>query len=344
VLDFSRTVHEDLANYDSCGAWAVLLDEFVDELRAAAKARSGRRPSASALPSPSLSLSLSQLPLQVLAMSGSGEHGLPCGPSSEAGDAGGEVRVALLRQSSGGPLLGWAPLLERISPRCGSKRREPEPCSLDDDGEEAGEEREGGDVGAVAAQLSSIPLSDGAASPVARRGGHGGGVGAALPRCGGGGASVASKRLCAGSGGADPLGPWAGMGWGDGGGWAGGGGAQPAGSGAAASSAGAMSCSSGMSCCSDASAGRPVGAAAAAAACPCMDEVAAPHAPLGGQAHAPLELPQDLGAFVLGDAGLPPLPPGVGRRALKARRAPHLGDWARPVAPSLPGEFMAGMR
>ncbi|XP_043928515.1 DCN1-like protein 5 [Protopterus annectens] len=30
VLEFSRTVHADLANYDEDGAWPVLLDEFVE--------------------------------------------------------------------------------------------------------------------------------------------------------------------------------------------------------------------------------------------------------------------------------------------------------------------------
>lgn len=34
VLDFSRTVHEDLGNYDINSAWPVLLDEFVEFLRA----------------------------------------------------------------------------------------------------------------------------------------------------------------------------------------------------------------------------------------------------------------------------------------------------------------------
>ncbi len=33
ILDFSRTVHEDLSNFDPAGAWALLLDEFVDYLR-----------------------------------------------------------------------------------------------------------------------------------------------------------------------------------------------------------------------------------------------------------------------------------------------------------------------
>ncbi|MXQ96700.1 hypothetical protein E5288_WYG013264 [Bos mutus] len=30
VLEFSRTVHADLSNYDEDGAWPVLLDEFVE--------------------------------------------------------------------------------------------------------------------------------------------------------------------------------------------------------------------------------------------------------------------------------------------------------------------------
>lgn len=33
VLDFSRTVHEDLSNFDANGAWACILDDFVDYLR-----------------------------------------------------------------------------------------------------------------------------------------------------------------------------------------------------------------------------------------------------------------------------------------------------------------------
>ncbi|CAM6093344.1 unnamed protein product [Calypogeia fissa] len=32
VLEFSRSVHEDLSNYDPEGAWPVLVDEFVDKM------------------------------------------------------------------------------------------------------------------------------------------------------------------------------------------------------------------------------------------------------------------------------------------------------------------------
>lgn len=37
VLEFSRTVHEDLGNYDPTAAWPVVLDEFVEHLRRSAK-------------------------------------------------------------------------------------------------------------------------------------------------------------------------------------------------------------------------------------------------------------------------------------------------------------------
>lgn len=33
VLDFCKTIHEDLSNYDASSAWPVLLDEFVEALR-----------------------------------------------------------------------------------------------------------------------------------------------------------------------------------------------------------------------------------------------------------------------------------------------------------------------
>lgn len=42
VLDFSRTVHEDLSNYDPASAWPVLLDEFVEHIKGA---RHANRPS-----------------------------------------------------------------------------------------------------------------------------------------------------------------------------------------------------------------------------------------------------------------------------------------------------------
>ncbi|GAX82015.1 hypothetical protein CEUSTIGMA_g9443.t1 [Chlamydomonas eustigma] len=33
VVDFSRTIHEDLSNFDPSGAWTVLIDEFVEFVR-----------------------------------------------------------------------------------------------------------------------------------------------------------------------------------------------------------------------------------------------------------------------------------------------------------------------
>lgn len=33
ILEFSRTINNDLSNYDFDGAWPVLLDEFVEWLK-----------------------------------------------------------------------------------------------------------------------------------------------------------------------------------------------------------------------------------------------------------------------------------------------------------------------
>jgi DCN1-like protein 4/5 len=34
ILEFSRTIYNDLSNYDVDGAWPVMLDEFVEWLKA----------------------------------------------------------------------------------------------------------------------------------------------------------------------------------------------------------------------------------------------------------------------------------------------------------------------
>eukprot|EP00195_Chlamydomonas_chlamydogama_P011320 CAMPEP_0202897888 /NCGR_PEP_ID=MMETSP1392-20130828/6541_1 /ASSEMBLY_ACC=CAM_ASM_000868 /TAXON_ID=225041 /ORGANISM="Chlamydomonas chlamydogama, Strain SAG 11-48b" /LENGTH=294 /DNA_ID=CAMNT_0049583653 /DNA_START=176 /DNA_END=1058 /DNA_ORIENTATION=+ len=46
VLDFSRTVHEDLSNFDPNGAWAWILDDFVEHTRSQ-RLGIGRQPSSS---------------------------------------------------------------------------------------------------------------------------------------------------------------------------------------------------------------------------------------------------------------------------------------------------------
>ncbi len=48
VLDFSRTVHEDLGNFDENEAWPWLVDDFVEHLRRQ-KSGSGASSSSSAL-------------------------------------------------------------------------------------------------------------------------------------------------------------------------------------------------------------------------------------------------------------------------------------------------------
>ncbi len=37
LLEFSRTVLEDLSNYDPTAAWPVALDEFVEHIRRSQK-------------------------------------------------------------------------------------------------------------------------------------------------------------------------------------------------------------------------------------------------------------------------------------------------------------------
>ena len=41
MLDFSRSVHEDLSNFDLNGAWVWLLDDFVEYMKKARQTRCG---------------------------------------------------------------------------------------------------------------------------------------------------------------------------------------------------------------------------------------------------------------------------------------------------------------
>jgi hypothetical protein len=43
LLEFSRTVLEDLSNYDPTAAWPVALDEFVEYIRAEHTRRCSRK-------------------------------------------------------------------------------------------------------------------------------------------------------------------------------------------------------------------------------------------------------------------------------------------------------------
>ncbi|KXZ49891.1 hypothetical protein GPECTOR_19g342 [Gonium pectorale] len=126
VLDFSRTIHEDLSNYDTAGAWAVLLDEFVDDMRSSRRRNSIAAGAADML---SRRASSGADPSCGLFASGSG-----------GGGVGGSYHGPDLNLDASA--LAMMSFMASISPRCGSKRREP-------------------DVDVVAEQLSAMPLGAG---------------------------------------------------------------------------------------------------------------------------------------------------------------------------------------
>lgn len=150
MLDFARTIHEDLSNYDTAGAWAVLLDEFVEALRqghggAGAAAGGGglahthrRRGSMAAAGEDGSSGGMGSGGSRSLGLSGSGSIGSRLAAMLGAaamvtgdGEGGGSDMADCMQPQYGACL----------SPRCGSKRREPEV-----------------DVAVVAQQLSAMPL------------------------------------------------------------------------------------------------------------------------------------------------------------------------------------------
>ncbi|GIL70323.1 hypothetical protein Vretimale_3444 [Volvox reticuliferus] len=122
VLDFSRTVHEDLSNFDSAGSWAVLLDEFVEDMRTTRR-RSYGGPDSGGFSDRLKRRESSGAELSTLFVGGAAGR---CGFLACCdGDIG-----------SGSGFMG------SMSPRCGSKRRGP-------------------DVDIVTEQLSAMPLGVG---------------------------------------------------------------------------------------------------------------------------------------------------------------------------------------
>ncbi|GLI58900.1 hypothetical protein VaNZ11_000681 [Volvox africanus] len=125
VLDFSRTVHEDLSNFDSAGSWAVLLDEFVEDMRTKRR-RSYGGPDGGGCPERLKRRESSGTELSALFVGGAAGH---CGFLTACdGDIGG--------------VMGSSEFVGSMSPRCGSKRRGP-------------------DVDVVTEQLSAMPLGVG---------------------------------------------------------------------------------------------------------------------------------------------------------------------------------------
>ncbi|GFR46496.1 hypothetical protein Agub_g8074 [Astrephomene gubernaculifera] len=157
VLDFSRTVHEDLSNYDPAGAWAVLLDEFVEDMRSSSRRRmtADVAGSGAAAGSGGVCYTLhrggSGGGSDLLLLGGHHHHHQRCGSSSSAadltsllmyGNTSGGGAGSDAGGGGGGGLLGCDSYMTSISPRCGSKRREP-------------------DVDVVTEQLSAMPLGSG---------------------------------------------------------------------------------------------------------------------------------------------------------------------------------------